>query len=335
MLNRPVRGLCLVGVVFLLSVSLYGGVPPTAVLAQSGQTTPTPEPTVDPFIGLSIPELAARSYGGGQLANIQILSRAATFTRYLISYPSDGLTIYGFMDVPVATPRNGSTYPVIVAVHGYISPAVYETIDYTARYADAMASAGYLVLHPNLRGYRPSDSAPNLLRVGFAIDVLNLIAIVRARGGQPGTLQKASATAIGLWGHSMGGGISIRAMTVDPHIRAVVLYSAISGDDRLNMQRFHGRQGQYDITVPDDVFQKTSPMYFYDRVQAAVSIHQGLADTTVPPAWSADLCSRLQALQKSVECFTYPGEGHTMKGAGDQLFIQRMMAFFDAHLRAG
>jgi dipeptidyl aminopeptidase/acylaminoacyl peptidase len=326
---------------FVLLVALLASVSaptaPVPVLAQPGlpTQTPAPLPTADPYAGLSIAELAARAYGSGQVTVVQRLTRAVAFTRYLITYPSDGLTIYGFMDVPTAAPRNGSTYPVIVAVHGYINPAVYETIDYTARYADILAGAGYLVLHPNLRGYRPSDKGHNLLRVGFAIDVLNLVAIVRAQGGQPGALQKANPAAIGLWGHSMGGGISIRVMTVDPRIRAVVLYSPISGDDRLNAQRYHGRQGQYTDTTPDEVYRRVSPINFYDRVQAPVSVHQGTADTSVPPAWSADLCARLQALQKSVECFTYDGQGHILKGASDQLFIRRMIAFFDAHMRSG
>jgi dipeptidyl aminopeptidase/acylaminoacyl peptidase len=45
------------------------------------------------------------------------------------------------------------------------------------------------------------------------------------------------------------------------------------------------------------------------------------------------LCARLTALGKSVECFTYPGQPHTFFGDGDQLFIQRTIAFFDTHLK--
>ncbi len=260
-----VLGLCLSACVILT-----GGQAP-AIAAPPAQATATP----DPFVGLSITELAARSYGGGQVTVDQTLATFPAFTRYLVHYPSDGLAIYGFMDVPVSPPRSSSAYPVIIAVHGYITPSRYQTLDYTTRYADALAQAGYLVLHPNLRNYGPSDAGPNLLRVGFAVDVLNLVAIVRAQGGQPGPLQAANPAAIGLWGHSMGGGISIRVMTVDPQIRAVVLYSAISGDDRQNAARWPTRQGQYNVVVPEDVFLRVSPMYFYDRVQAAVSIHQG------------------------------------------------------------
>jgi dipeptidyl aminopeptidase/acylaminoacyl peptidase len=58
-------------------------------------------------------------------------------------------------------------------------------------------------------------------------------------------------------------------------------------------------------------------------------------DPDVPPAWSLDLCQRLEALNKPVECFTYPGEGHTFHGEGDDLFIQRMIDFFNRNLRNG
>ncbi|MHB8625599.1 MAG: alpha/beta hydrolase family protein [Aggregatilineales bacterium] len=330
---RPVRIASLItGSLLSLGVA-FNGIQTPVTFAPSAQLTATVQATSDPFSGLSIAELAARSYGGGQVIIDQTLTGTTGFTRYFIHYPSDGLAIYGFMDVPTAAPRKGSAYPVIIALHGYIDPSIYTTLDYTTGYADALARAGYLVLHPDLRNYGPSDKGPNLLRVGFAIDVLNLIAIVRTQGGQPGPLQAANPAAIGLWGHSMGGGISIRVMTVDPQIRAVVLGSPISGDDKLNVAHFLNRPGQYDANFPDALFLRASPMYFYDRVQAAVSIHQGLADQTVPPAWSADLCARLKALQKSVECFTYPGQPHTFVGAGNQLFIQRMIAFFDTYLQ--
>jgi len=317
-------------------------------VAQNVQATaiPTAQATPDPLVGLTIPELAARSYGNGQLKNWQVINQAVGFTRYLISYPSDGLTIYGFMDVPTAPPRVGSTYPVVIAVHGYIAPGLYQTIDYTARYADRLSAAGFLVLHPNLRNYYPSDKGPNVMQVGYAVDVLNLIAMVRKQGGQPGTLQHADPTAVGLWGHSMGGGISIRVMEVDQQIQAVVLFNAVSGDTRHGIandpnapytpvapaesNRGPARPG---LIIPDAVYQLISPINFYDRVRAAISIHYGLADKTVSPQRSVQLCAQLLALQKSVECYSYPNEPHNFGGASDQLFIQRTIAFFNAHLQ--
>lgn len=55
-----------------------------------------------------------------------------------------------------------------------------------------------------------------------------------------------------------------------------------------------------------------------------------LGVTLVPLQWSLDLCDDLQTLGKTVECFTYPGQPHTLQGESDQFFIQRMIDFFDS-----
>jgi len=298
------------------------------VLAQDA--TPLP---ADPFGDYTIEFLSTRSYGGGTLTLHSVMESSAAFSRFMISYPSDTLTIYGFMNVPAGE----GPFPVIIALHGYIEPALYTTLDYTTRYADALARAGYLVLHPNLRGYAPSDDGPNVLRVGMATDVLNLIAIVRDQGGRPGPLALADPAHIGLWGHSMGGGISLRTLTVSPDVKAAVLYAAMSGDERRNYQAISAwsgqRRGQYELTIPDEALRRIAPIYFLDRIEAAVSIHHGAADELVPPAWSAELCERLLALDKTVECRSYPGQPHTFVGEGDAQFIQNMIAFFDTQLK--
>ncbi len=263
----------------------------------------------------------------------QTLVVTGTFTRTLITYPSDGLTIYGFMDVP----RGQGPFPAIIALHGYVSPSVYHTVDYTTRYADALAGAGYLVLHPNLRGYPPSDRGPDLFRTGEATDVLNLIALVRETGGKPGPLQAAESQAIGIWGHSNGGGIALRVITVSPDVRAAVLYGAMSGDEEKNYEQVRiwsgGRRTPPELAAPADALARISPINYLDRIQTAVSINHGAADTEVPPAWSADLYTRLQGLKKTVEYYSYPGQNHILQGPSDTLFIQRMIAFYDKILK--
>jgi uncharacterized protein len=289
--------------------------------------------TPQPYAELTVAGLMARGYGGGALEIKQTLARTGAFTRQLIAYPSDGLTIYGFMNVPTGK----GPFPIIIAVHGYINPGVYETLDYTTRYADALARAGYLVLHPNLRNYRPSDEGPNLFRIGYAIDVLNLIALVKQQAGKPGPLQLANGNAIGLWGHSMGGGISIRVLTVSPDVRAAVLYGAMSGDEMKNLERFGRRSNRNrprpELDVPRDIWPQISPVFYLDQIQAAVSIHHGDQDESVPLQWSLDLCGQLRVLKKTVECFIYTGQPHTFRGKSDQLFVSRMTTFFNTHLK--
>jgi dipeptidyl aminopeptidase/acylaminoacyl peptidase len=307
--------------------------------------TPAPLPTIQPalapptpdrYAGLTIADLTARAYGEGELRVEQVLEVTATFTRTLITFPSDGLTVYGFMNIP----QGEGPFPVVIVNHGYIDPAVYRTLAYTTRYADALASAGFIAIHPNLRGYPPSQEGPNEFRTGFAIDVLNLAAQVRKQAGQPGPLAQADGQSIGLWGHSMGGGVTIRSLVVDPQIKAAVLYGAMSGDEARNHERIlffsNGQRGQWeegeDPSLAD--LQRISPIYYLDRITAAVSIHHGELDDQVPVAWSVELCEQLQALAKPVECFFYPGGPHTFTGPTDALFIQRMIEFFRRELTA-
>lgn len=95
-------------------------------------------PTPDRYAGLTIDDLTARSYGDGELYVEQVLATGAAFTRTLINYESDGLKIYGFMNVP----HGDGLFPVIIVNHGYVDPAIYRTLTYTTRYADALLQEG-------------------------------------------------------------------------------------------------------------------------------------------------------------------------------------------------
>src|SRR5687767_14983508 len=271
---------------------------PTATQLSTPTATPVPtiSPTPDPYLSYTIEYLQSRAYGGGQIEFLEIMEQNILFTRYLIRYPSDGLSIYGFANIP----NDEGPHPVIIALHGYIDPAVYNTLDYTTLYADAIASAGYIVLHPNLRGYLPSDNGENLFRVGMAIDVLNLIALVQAQSGGADWLRTAMGDRIGLWGHSMGGGISTRVLTVTDDVKAAVLYAAMSGDEAKNYAAIYEWSGQArgleELNVPAEALNRISAMHYFGNITAAVGIHHGTADEQVPFDWSVTTCEQLTAL---------------------------------------
>ncbi|MHB1295337.1 MAG: alpha/beta hydrolase family protein [Anaerolineae bacterium] len=302
---------------------------PTATIAP----TAAPTPTRDPYAGLTIDDLTARSYGEGELAVAETLAVTDAFTRTLITYPSDGLTIYGFMNVPAGP----GPFPVAIVLHGYIDPAEYQTLAYTTRYADHLARAGYLVIHPNLRGYPPSDEGPNRFRVGMAIDTLNLIALVQKQGGREGPLAHADPEFIGLMGHSMGGGITLRVITVSRAVDAAVVYGSMSADERTNQEQVviwsSGTRGQEELQTPESDLRRISPSTYLERIAAPVSIHHSLDDVTVPPEWSEELAGWLEERGKNYEYYVYSGTPHTFRGEADALFMHRMTAFFDRYLR--
>ena len=121
----------------------------TSVPTMTPEPTLTPIPTVapsttpDPYEAMTVDALAARAYGGGELQILETLERNEQFARYLIQYPSDGLNISGFINVP----NEGSKFPVAIVLHGYIAPEEYETLAYTQRYADASVSYTHLRAH--------------------------------------------------------------------------------------------------------------------------------------------------------------------------------------------
>ena len=308
---------------------------PTATSLPTSTPTllPTISPTPDPYFPWTIDHLRSRVYGGGEIEFLEVMAENLYFTRYLIRYPSDGLNIYGFANIP----NDEGPHPVIIALHGYIDPAIYNTLDYTTHYADALANAGYIVLHPNLRGYLPSDSGDNLFRVGMAVDVLNLIALVQSQSGVD-PLRTAWPDRIGLWGHSMGGGITTRVLTVTDDVQAAVLYAAMSGDEQKNYEAIRQWSGQTrgleELNVPAEALARIAPMYFFQNITAAVSIHHGTADATVPLDWSVLTCDQLTSLGKNMECIYYQDMPHTFYGSGDQEFIQNTVRFFNQHLKA-
>ncbi len=330
---------CVLGMVLLGACALP---PPATLPVGKAEQIATPRPAAlsgpplapviapDPYAGLAIADLRRRSYGEGELRAEQALGVSDAFTRTLVSFDSDGLKVYGFMN----TPPGAGPFPVVIVLHGYVDPAIYNTLTYTTRYADALARAGFMTIHPNLRGYPPSDDGPNEFRVGFAVDVLNLIEHIREQAGQPGPLEHANPEAIGLWGHSMGGGISQRVLTVSPHVDGAVLYGAMSGDEQRNHERIlifsGGTRGNWEegAEPPADDLLRISPINFLADISAAVSIHHGQFDDQVPLEWSEELCAKLQELNKTVECFVYDGQPHTFVGSGDALFIERTTDFF-------
>ncbi len=302
----------------------------------------TPEPSVtpagllftpDPNSQYSIPALRLRQYGGGQVENLGVMGENDYFIRYSIRYPSDGLSIYGFMNVP----KGQGPFPIIIGLHGYADPLEYESLDYTTGTMDDIAKDGYIVLHPNLRNFRPSDSGDALFRAGYAIDVLNLIALARDSAGKPGLFEQANANRIGIWGHSMGAGIALKVAVISPLVRAILLYAGTSGDEQKNSQFFNNFVGspenQREILSSPETFAIVSPDRFYRGISAAVQLHHGTADSVIPIDWASENCQSMRAAGVRVECYFYDGADHTFRIRYLVDYGPRVTAFFAENLK--
>ena len=326
---------------------------PAPSVTSAPPTTEPPSPTPHPLYGVTIDGLSARAYPGGAVSVLRTLETTAEYTRYYIAYPSDGLTITGIMQSP---PGDGP-FPVIILNHGYHERGSYWSGSGTWLAAEYLNRRGYLTIAPDYRSWGESTWAPSLFQTGLLADVLNLI-------GSLGTIPQADPQRVGLWGHSMGGGITTKALTIEPRIRAAVLYAPNSADDADLIARW-GRgclPGETQVTtkcnpgevIPADLppeivsayltaaadpalLRQIAPIYFLDRVTVPVQIHIGTADglehNATPPEWSYKLHEALLAAGARSELFVYDGQGHVFTGTAWTEMMARAGDLFDAYVK--
>lgn len=295
-------------------------------------STPTPASTLAPYEQYTVEALRGRSYGSGNIEILETLEETDAFTRYLIHYPSEGLNIYGFANVP----KGSGPFPVIIAVHGFVGPTDYETLDYTTPALDRLTQGGYIAIHPDMRGYGRSDHGDNRFRVGMTIDILNLTALVKAEAGPPELFASAASESIGLWGHSMGGSIVLRVLTVSSDVRAAILIASMGGDEIKNAQLLFNISGdpdfQSELAIPPAVAERISPIYFYNDISAPIQLHHGAMDQLIPVAWAEETCAAAKEAGVEIECIYYPEEDHTFRGRVADQFYGAMVDFYEVYL---
>jgi hypothetical protein len=135
---------------------------------------------------LSIEALRTGEYPGSDLVIEQALSPGTNYQRYIASYKSEGLKIFGLLTVPngdttAGAQNNGMKFPAIIFNHGYISPSVYRTTEKYAAYQDAFARAGYVTFKSDYRGHGNSEGTAEggYGSNDYTIDVLNALASVK------------------------------------------------------------------------------------------------------------------------------------------------------------
>src|SRR5689334_5742877 len=160
--------------------------------------TPTAIPTATEIPNpLEISAMRARDYPGSDIVIEQTLDPGVNYSRYYVSYQSEGLKIYALMTVPNGQ-KPSTGWPVIIFNHGYIPPDVYRTTERYVAYVDLIARSGYIVFRSDYRGHDQSEGeargaygAPD-----YTVDVLNAVASVKR-------YPDADPNRIGMWGHSM------------------------------------------------------------------------------------------------------------------------------------
>ncbi|HMB21782.1 MAG: alpha/beta hydrolase family protein [Chloroflexota bacterium] len=332
---------------------------PTAIAAASdtplplpaASETPTRTPTLVPTgtptpYPLQIDAMRARDYPGSDIVIEETLDPGVNYSRYYVSYMSEGLKIYALMTVPNGE-RPATGWPVIIFNHGYIPPSVYRTTERYVAYVDLIARSGYIVFRSDYRGHDRSEGEASgaYSTPGYTVDVLNALASMKR-------YPEADPNRIGMWGHSMGGYITLRSMVIDKDIKAGVIWAGVVGSypDMLSRwrrgpsaaptptpaARFSWRRSlveEYGSPEENPEFWASisANSYLHD-LSGPIQLHHGTADEEVPLEFSELLFYQLLDAQQYVEFYKYEGDNHNISNSFSTA-MQRTVEFFDRFVK--
>ncbi len=298
---------------------------------------------------LSVERMRGMSYPGSDLVVVEELPAGSNYSRAVATYQSEGLTIRGLLTIPNGDPP-ATGWPVVIFNHGYIPPAQYRTTERYVAYQDAFARAGYITYKSDYRGHGSSQGESGSSRgtPDYSIDVLNAMASVARHPA-------ADENRIGMWGHSMGGLITLRNMVVSNQIKAGVIWAGVVASypdlynrfgqaprpqNATNSNRWR-RSWRMELVElfgePEEnpgAWDAVSPNAYLHQISGPLQLHHGTADSSVPVEYSTRLQEQMDAAGRPSETFIYQGDDHNLS-ASLSTALARSVEFFDRHVKGG
>ncbi len=313
---------------------------PTPSASAVVSPTATPIPAADnPLV---IANMRARSYPGSEIVIEQTLAAGVNYQRYVASHLSDGFKIYGLLTVPNGTPP-ASGWPIILFNHGHITPELYRTTERYVAYQDGFARNGYITFKSDYRGHGSSEGEARSghSNPDYTVDVLNALTSLQR-------YPNADPERIGMWGHSMGGSITLRSMVITDTVKVGVIWAGVvaSYPDLLNRFELQG------VAVPEwfarwrdefidaygtpeenpDFWASISPNTYLADLSGPIQLQHTTGDESVPVQYSDVLAAQIEDVGGVVEYFRYPGDNHNIS-ANFGTAMARSIAFFDKYLK--
>ncbi len=319
------------------------------------QTTPaTTERKASGFeIGeeITIEYLRGLEIEGSEITFEEELTPTAAYEQHIVSYISEGNKNYGLLTIPTSEPPE-SGFKAVVFNHGYVPPAEYRTTERYAAYVDYLAWSGFVVFKIDFRGHGDSQGEPtgSYFSPGYTIDAISALKSLQ-------TLDFVDPQGIGMWGHSMAGNLVLRAMLVEPDIKAGVIWAGAvysyedfdkygiddntyrppeqsqnqggSPPRRRSSEIFdlYGRPGE-----GGEYWKAVSLTENIDYLNNPIQLHHAQNDEVVSIGYTYDLVAVLQQNGKEYEFYNYPGGGHNISSPYFQQAMARTVEFFRKHL---
>lgn len=311
-------------------------------LTSNNTITPIP----DPFDDMTIPFLRSISYES-KLNEMDQISENSNYTSYLTSYDSDGLKINALLTVP-RSERPLEGWPAIIFIHGYIPPTVYQTLSNYSAYVDYLARNGFVVLKIDLRGHAESEGeASGAYYSGdYIIDTLNAHSALQH-------YDEVKPGAIGIWGHSMAGNVTLRTLAVRPEIPAAVIWAGAvytyedmqeygiqdnsyrPPTDNTNRQKrrdlLFDTYGEFDPN--SEFWKKVAATNYLSDLKGAIQINHAVDDDVVSISYSRGLAELLSNAKVEHELKEYQSGGHNITGSNFNVAMQNTVDFFKKYLK--
>jgi len=298
-----------------------------------------------------------RSLPQARLAGWSEQADTPDYAARLMRYRTGGLTQHALVATPHGTSPVGG-YPVILANHGtHPNPRQYGISadgvdsrpgDYYRRVPAAYARNGFLVIMPDYRGHNVSEGAEyahGLLATHYYTeDALGALSLVE-------DVPDADERNVFLWGHSLGGEVTLRALLVADEIRGGSLWSSVGGslwdqayyyarhrepfaDDRMDLAKgaVEGLRSDLLRFGSDFVWRSGEPLRHLDRLATPVIIHHAIGDQGAAYDWSRSLAAELARLRKPYHFHSYAGDDHLFAGSQFDAAVRRDVAFFARHM---
>jgi uncharacterized protein len=309
----------------------------------------TPEATETPFpIGneLTVAALRELTIEAGDVVIEQALPDGTNYARYIASYISEGNKIFGLLTIPFGDVPEGG-FKAIVFNHGYIPPDSYQTTERYVAYVDALAQSGFVVYKIDLRGHGDSEGEPagSYFSPAYMIDAITALRSLQR-------MDIIDPEGIGMWGHSMAGNLVLRAMLVEPAIKAGVVWAG-AVYSYYDLARYAISDTSFVPPTTEsagsrrrrEIFETYGPPNTAEAYWRAVSLtenigflqsplqlHHAADDDVVNIGYSRDLAAVLAANDKTYEFYEYDSGGHNINSPSFELAMGRTIAFFREHL---